>query len=120
MVPCRWTVISHHFAQCLPRSSRWFLCFRRGKRERSESLTGRFIQKLFTANAINGKLSILTPNRYVAAMRTSDFHFHLPPKLIAQQPTPLRDQSRLLVLHRASGRIEHRQFLDLPDFLRAG
>jgi S-adenosylmethionine:tRNA ribosyltransferase-isomerase len=53
-------------------------------------------------------------------MRTADFHFDLPPELIAQQPAPERDQSRLLVLHRAAARIEHRQFRDLPEFLRAG
>jgi S-adenosylmethionine:tRNA ribosyltransferase-isomerase len=53
-------------------------------------------------------------------MRTVDFDFHLPPELIAQTPAPARDQSRLLVLHRNSGGIEHRQFKTLPDFLRAG
>lgn len=53
-------------------------------------------------------------------MRTADFHFHLPPELIAQQPVACRDQSRLLVLHRAENRIEHRQFHDFPGFLRAG
>ncbi len=53
-------------------------------------------------------------------MRTADFDFDLPPELIAQQPAPKRDESRLLVLHRADGRIEHRQFRDLLEFLRAG
>lgn len=53
-------------------------------------------------------------------MRTADFHFHLPPELIAQQPAPRRDQSRLLVLHRTEHRIEHRQFQDFPELLRAG
>ena len=53
-------------------------------------------------------------------MRTSDFNFDLPPELIAQHPAPSRDQSRLLVLHRESGRIEHRQFRDILNFLRAG
>ena len=53
-------------------------------------------------------------------MRTADFNFVLPPELIAQQPAPERDESRLLVLHRADGRIEHRKFRDLLDFLRAG
>jgi S-adenosylmethionine:tRNA ribosyltransferase-isomerase len=54
------------------------------------------------------------------AVRTADFHFELPPELIAQQPAPRRDQSRLLVLHRTGHRIEHRQFQDISDFLRAG
>jgi S-adenosylmethionine:tRNA ribosyltransferase-isomerase len=51
-------------------------------------------------------------------MRTADFDFHLPPALIAQTPAPRRDASRLLVLHRDSGQIEHRQFPDLLNYLR--
>ena len=47
------------------------------------------------------------------AMQTADFHFDLPPDLIAQTPATRRDQSRLLVLHRASEKIEHRRFRDL-------
>src|SRR6266699_2745941 len=53
-------------------------------------------------------------------MRTADFDYALPPQLIAQQPTPRRDQSRLLVLHRRSGEIAHRQFRDLLEYLREG
>jgi S-adenosylmethionine:tRNA ribosyltransferase-isomerase len=53
-------------------------------------------------------------------MRTFDFDFALPPELIAQQPAPKRDESRLLVLHRADGHVEHRKFRDLLKFLRAG
>ncbi|MFO1512473.1 MAG: tRNA preQ1(34) S-adenosylmethionine ribosyltransferase-isomerase QueA [Verrucomicrobiota bacterium] len=53
-------------------------------------------------------------------MRTADFHFDLPPELIAQQPAPRRDQSRLLVLHRAEQRVEHRQFQAVLDYFRAG
>ena len=53
-------------------------------------------------------------------MRTADFDFALPPELIAQQPAPKRDASRLLVLHRADGRIEHRKFRDLLEYLRQG
>jgi S-adenosylmethionine:tRNA ribosyltransferase-isomerase len=53
-------------------------------------------------------------------MRTGDFDFELPAELIAQEPAPQRDASRLLVLHRAAGRIEHRQFRDLREYLRAG
>jgi S-adenosylmethionine:tRNA ribosyltransferase-isomerase len=53
-------------------------------------------------------------------MRTADFHFDLPPELIAQRPAPQRDQSRLLVMHRETGQIEHRRFRDLLEFLRAG
>ncbi len=53
-------------------------------------------------------------------MRTADFHFDLPPELIAQHPATKRDESRLLVLHRNEDRVEHRQFPDLLEFLRAG
>ncbi|MBC8095632.1 MAG: tRNA preQ1(34) S-adenosylmethionine ribosyltransferase-isomerase QueA [Akkermansiaceae bacterium] len=53
-------------------------------------------------------------------MRTVDFDFTLPPGLIAQQPAAQRDLSRLLTLHRSNGSIEHRTFLDLPGFLKAG
>jgi len=53
-------------------------------------------------------------------MRSTDFDFELPAELIAQRPAPQRDESRLLVLHRVSGRIEHRGFRDLPSYLRSG
>ena len=53
-------------------------------------------------------------------MRTADYHFDLPPELIAQQPLPQRDQSRLLVLQRGENRTEHRRFQDFPELLRAG
>src|SRR4051794_2126014 len=53
-------------------------------------------------------------------MRTADFDFELPPELIAQAPASTRDASRLLVLHRDSGRIEHRQFRDVLAFFRPG
>jgi S-adenosylmethionine:tRNA ribosyltransferase-isomerase len=53
-------------------------------------------------------------------MRTADFHFALPPELIAQTPAKKRDASRLLVLHRKTGRLEHRQFPDLLEFFQSG
>lgn len=53
-------------------------------------------------------------------MRTADFDFNLPPALIAQHPAPRRDESRLLVLHRDEGRVEHRKFRDLLDYFRSG
>ena len=52
-------------------------------------------------------------------MRSADFHFDLPPELIAQHPTRRRDGSRLLVMHRGSGKLEHRLFPDLLDFVTA-
>jgi S-adenosylmethionine:tRNA ribosyltransferase-isomerase len=53
-------------------------------------------------------------------MRTVDFDFVLPPELVAQHPAVERDQSRLLVLHRTSGKVEHRKFPDLLSFLKRG
>lgn len=50
-------------------------------------------------------------------LRTSDYHFELPPELIAQVPLPTRDASRLMVIDRASGSIAHRSFRDLPALL---
>ncbi len=51
-------------------------------------------------------------------MRTADFDYHLPPERIAQEPAPCREASRLLVLRRPSGTLEHRIFRDLPDLLK--
>jgi S-adenosylmethionine:tRNA ribosyltransferase-isomerase len=53
-------------------------------------------------------------------VRTSDFDFPLPEELIAQQPAAARDQSRLLVLRRETGKVTHRQFTDFPSFLKPG
>jgi len=53
-------------------------------------------------------------------MRTADFHFDLPPELIAQHPAARRDGSRLLVLQRTSGKVEHHRFAGLPEFFQPG
>ena len=53
-------------------------------------------------------------------MRTAEFDYDLPPERIAQRPASPRDSSRLMVLDRASGSIEHTQFAQLPEFLRPG
>lgn len=53
-------------------------------------------------------------------MNVSDFDFDLPNELIAQQPAAERGGSRLLAMDRASGRVTHRHFSDLPSLLRAG
>ncbi|MBI5958718.1 MAG: tRNA preQ1(34) S-adenosylmethionine ribosyltransferase-isomerase QueA [Chloroflexi bacterium] len=53
-------------------------------------------------------------------MHLSDFDYHLPPELIAQTPAEPRDASRMLVLNRTSGQIEHHQFRELPGYLTPG
>jgi S-adenosylmethionine:tRNA ribosyltransferase-isomerase len=53
-------------------------------------------------------------------MRRSDFHYHLPPELIAQHPLPERSASRLLCLDGASGALRDRRVTDLPGELHAG
>ncbi|MBA3070609.1 MAG: tRNA preQ1(34) S-adenosylmethionine ribosyltransferase-isomerase QueA [Nitrospirae bacterium] len=52
-------------------------------------------------------------------MKAADFDFHLPEGLIAKKPSDKRDLSRLLALHR-NGRIEHKIFSNLPDYLNEG
>jgi S-adenosylmethionine:tRNA ribosyltransferase-isomerase len=51
---------------------------------------------------------------------TSDFDFYLPDGLIAQRPLARRDESRLMVVDRARGTIEHRRFRDLVDLIDPG
>ena len=53
-------------------------------------------------------------------MKTSDFIYDLPEELIAQTPMERRDASRLLVLDKNTGEMEHRHFYDLPSYLRPG
>ena len=53
-------------------------------------------------------------------MRTQDFWYDLPEELIAQTPLQQRDSSRLLVLDKESGEIQHRHFYDIIDFLKPG
>lgn len=53
-------------------------------------------------------------------MKKSDFYFDLPEELIAQTPIAQRDHSRLLVMDKASGELEHKHFYDLPKYLNAG
>jgi S-adenosylmethionine:tRNA ribosyltransferase-isomerase len=53
-------------------------------------------------------------------LKTSDFDYDLPPEFIAQTPLEPRDASRLLVLDRAGGSLEHAHFSDLGHYLRKG
>ncbi len=53
-------------------------------------------------------------------MKTKDFWYNLPEELIAQTPLQQRDASRMLVLDRTTGKINHRHFFDICDYLRPG
>lgn len=53
-------------------------------------------------------------------MKTSDFYYNLPEELIAQKPISKRDSSKLLVLDKESGEIEHRIFMDIIDYFNKG
>ena len=53
-------------------------------------------------------------------MRLKDFAYHLPKNLIAQNPIRPRDQSRLLILDKTSGKIRHRRFYEIVNYLKAG
>ena len=53
-------------------------------------------------------------------MRTGDFDYHLPPELIAQSPIEPRDSSRLMVMDRYTGILDHNQFSDILEYLRPG
>lgn len=53
-------------------------------------------------------------------MKLSDFKFNLPKELIAQEPVQYRDESRMLVLHKKTGEIEHRIFKDIIEYFNEG
>ena len=53
-------------------------------------------------------------------MHINDFDYELPQELIAQTPAEKRDFSRLMVVHRNSGEVEHKHFYDIVDYLREG
>jgi S-adenosylmethionine:tRNA ribosyltransferase-isomerase len=56
-------------------------------------------------------------DRRAPGSRVADYEYDLPPELIAVHPAARREESRLLVYHRAENRVEHRHFFDLPDYL---
>ena len=53
-------------------------------------------------------------------MKTSDFFYDLPEELIAQTPLEKRDNSRLLVLGKQSGEVEHKHFYDILSYIKKG
>ena len=53
-------------------------------------------------------------------MKVSDFDYYLPEELIAQTPLEKRDESRLLILDKETGKIEHKKFYDIIDYLEEG
>jgi S-adenosylmethionine:tRNA ribosyltransferase-isomerase len=53
-------------------------------------------------------------------LKVADFDYDLPPELIAQHPLPHRDDSRMMVVERRTGRIAHGRFKEFPACLRAG
>ena len=53
-------------------------------------------------------------------MKLEDFDYELPEELIAQHPSEKRDESRLLILHKNTGEIEHKHFYDIIDYLHEG
>jgi S-adenosylmethionine:tRNA ribosyltransferase-isomerase len=53
-------------------------------------------------------------------MKLSKFKFELPQELLAERPAPEREDSRLMVLHRATGEIEHRKFKDVLEYFDDG
>jgi len=67
-------------------------------------------------SALSPQPSALSPQ----PLNKRDFHFDLPPELIAQAPLAERSASRLLLADGAAGRVEDLRFADLPDLLRSG
>ena len=63
---------------------------------------------------------IIRNERVATDLLTSDFYYDLPERLIAQHPLKTRDTSRLMVLDRKSGEIEHKIFHDIVDYLNEG
>lgn len=57
---------------------------------------------------------------WLLAVLTSDFDYHLPPELIASEPLPDRSASRMLVVDRSRGTLEHRHFSDIHSYVQPG
>ncbi len=63
---------------------------------------------------------IIKNNLINTALKTKDFYYDMPEELIAQVPAEKRDGSRLMVLGRENGEIEHKHFYDIVDYFRSG
>ena len=63
-------------------------------------------------------MSVIINKKAPTDLRTADFYYDLPERLIAQHPAEVRDGSRLMVLNREKGTIEHKHFYDIIDYLR--
>jgi S-adenosylmethionine:tRNA ribosyltransferase-isomerase len=66
------------------------------------------------------KGTIIVNTKPETDLMTSDFYYDLPEELIAQHPEEKRDNSRLLVIDRKSGELEHRHFYNIIDYLNPG
>ena len=65
-----------------------------------------------------GTLFLCTKRMFLfVEMKTADFNYELPQELIAQEPPEVRGTSRMMVLYREDGRIEHRHIADIVDYL---
>lgn len=76
------------------------------------------VEKSYVEDAAKARYSALNPYNQPCVL-VSDFHYDLPPELIAQQPLADRSASRLLHLSAPSGKVEDRLFREFPDLLRA-
>jgi len=63
---------------------------------------------------------LLSPGLEAGGLKTSEFDYELPPELIAQQPLPKRDASRMMVVNRGERSLTDHVISDLPEFLRPG
>jgi S-adenosylmethionine:tRNA ribosyltransferase-isomerase len=88
-------------------------CFSRSVQQESPSYNSLLLESIIT---YLGRSDL---NRYNTKVLVSEFDFHLPEKLIAQEPAEKRDASRLLVVRRADGTFTDSVFTELPAFLTA-
>ena len=56
----------------------------------------------------------------MSKMKLSDFSFDLPEELIAEYPSDNRDEAKLMVIHRETGKIEHKLFKDIINYFSEG